>query len=173
MKKIAVLSLLLLFISSLAFSQAQVVHFKKLQEFLPQEVKGFERGKPTGSTNTMMGMTTSEASLEFTHPEKEWSISLSIIDFTAMPYMGAAMMYQNMDFESETETGYEKTVQLKNGYRGYERAETGEYPSCELQIIVGGKFALQIDGSGFSDAEILHDIAENMDLKKLEETKAE
>jgi len=66
MKSFVVLFLAFLILAPAAQSQTKVVHFKKLQEYLPSmEMKGFERKKPTGQTQTAMGMTSSEAKVRY------------------------------------------------------------------------------------------------------------
>lgn len=65
----SILSILLIF-SAVMFVSAQeqqqkVVHFKKLQSFLPTKaIDGYTRSKPTGSTQKNMGFSSSEIDFE-------------------------------------------------------------------------------------------------------------
>ena len=178
MKPFTVLLVAIVAFCSISVGQQKVVHFKKLQEFLPsQEVPGFKRTKPIGSTQTAMGMTTSEASVRFvkaamdTIPEE--NIEIKISDMALMPFAAWAMMYQQQDYERETEEGYEKTVLVKKNFKGIEKSQTGDSKSCSLTFAVGSRFNVSLEASGFSDAKILAGLVENMDLDKLSKTEGE
>lgn len=177
MKSIAVLFLACLILAPAVQSQTKVVHFKKLQEFLPStDMKGFERKKPTGQTQTAMGMTTSEAKVRYgSKPASEndtnyveQSIEITLSDMAGMPFGNMAMMQYQQEFENETEDGYEKSVTLKGSYKGKESAHTGDSKSCELEFMVGTRFIFKLEGNGFSDAKILMKLVESVDLAKLE-----
>jgi len=173
MKKIISVLVITLILFGVAATQQKAVHFKKLQEFLPEKITGFDPDKPQGSSSTVMGMSTSEASIEFTNESGDQLIEIKISDISGMPHAGMAMAYQGMDYENEDENGYEKTITLDSGYKAIEKAQTTGYLSCELELILGGRFSINISGKGFSDAKILHEVMKDIDLKKLETTKAE
>ena len=163
----------LLFCSIAWPQQPKPAHFKKIQEFLPTKaLSGFVRSKAIGSTQTTMGMTMSEASVRYvkaaiddTVPEQ--NIAIKIQDMSAMPYAAWAMAYQQQDMDSETEDGYEKTVTVKNIYKGIEKARTGESKSCELNFGVGNRFNVSFDASNISDSKLIYELAKSMDLDKL------
>jgi hypothetical protein len=163
---------------SLSIAQPKVVRFKQLQEFLPsKEIPGFKRSKPIGSTQTQMGMTTSEASVRYVKPgndtSQEQSIEIKISDMALMPFAAWAMMYQQQDYEKETEEGYEKTVWVKKLNKGIEKSSSGDSKSCGLDFGVGNRFNVSIEANGFSDAKVLLGLAESMDLDKLSKTDGE
>ncbi len=176
MKSSFVVILACLILSPAVQSQTKVVHFKKLQEFLPTgEVKGFERKKPTGQTQSAMGMTTSEAKVRYvTKPASEneenyveQSIEITLSDMAGIPYAGMAMMQYQQDFENETEDGYEKSATIK-GYKGKESARTGDSKSCEIEFMLGSRYLYKLSADGFSDAQVLVKLVESVDLAKLE-----
>ncbi len=177
MKQIVSFFIACVILAPASLSQTKAVHFKKLQEFLPSgEVKGFERKKPTGQTQTAMGMTTSEAKVRYvTKPASEneenyveQSIEITLSDMSGIPYAGMALMQYQQDFENETEDGYEKSVTIKGTYKGKESARTGESKSCEIEFMVGNRFIYKLSADGFSDAKILVKLVESVDLGKLE-----
>jgi len=177
MKTIVSLFIACLVLAPSSLSQTKAVHFKKLQEFLPSaDVKGFERKKPTGQTQSAMGMTTSEAKVRYvTKPASEndtgyveQSIEITLSDMSGIPYAAMAMMQYQQDFENETEDGYEKSVTVKSAYKGKESARTGDYKSCELEFMVGNRFMFKLRGDGFSDTQILVKLVETVDFAKLE-----
>lgn len=172
-------------LASVGIGQNKAVHFKKLQEFLPTaKLEGLERGKPTGQTQTAMGITTSEAKVRYVPEQKDEnyeqarseedppyvSIDVSISDIGGVPYaMMAAMAYQQ-EFESETEDGYERSITLKGTYKGKESVRTGDSKDCELEFFVGNRFMVKLQASGTDDVKILQKLVDSMDLAKLEKT---
>ena len=158
-------------------TSVKVVHFKKLQEFLPSlDVKGFKRGKPIGATESSSGMSMSEASVRYaTEPGEndtvqQQTIEIKIVDMSQVP--GWAQAYQLANFERETEDGYEKSVSVK-GYKGIEKAQTGDSKSCSLNFAVGTRFNVSLEGSGFQDIKMLNSLVDSMDLAELEKTTGE
>jgi hypothetical protein len=178
MKIFSLFLVLTIAICSLSIAQPKIVHFKKLQELLPaKEIPGFKRNKPTGSTQSQMGMTTSEAAVRYVKAgndtAQEQSIEIKIGDMALMPFAAWAMMYQQQDYENETEEGYEKTLWVKKLYKGVEKSQTGDSKSCSLNFGVGNRFNVSIEAHGFSEAKVLVDLAESMDLDKLSKTDGE
>jgi len=185
--------LTLLFLATLvAPAQQKVVHFKTLQEFLPtMTLPGWERSKPRGSTQSALGLSTSEASVSYSGKRKEkqevedeagkkrteevevgTEITVKITDISLVPFAAMAFAFQQ-DFENETEDGYEKSVTIKKSFKGVEKAQKGDSKSCELNIQVANRFLVEIRGTGFDDVQLLHKLAESMDLAKLEKTTPE
>ena len=190
MRRLINLTILTVFMAVAGLGQQKVVHFKKLQEFLPTAaVKDFKREKPTGTTQTAMGMSTSEASVRFTRTVKEMQemedeagkkrkeevdvtheITIKISDMSAMPFAVWAMAFQQQDYENETEEGHEKSTTVKEAYKGVEKVQSGSYRSCQLQFSVGSRFLVEANGSGTDDVKLLYTFVESMDLAKLEKT---
>jgi hypothetical protein len=178
MKIFSLILVMSIAISSVSIAQPKIVHFKKLQELLPaKELPGFRRNKPTGSTQSQMGMTTSEAAVRYvkagTDTIQEQTIEIKIGDMALMPFAAWAMMYQQQDYENETEEGYEKTLWVKKLYKGVEKSQTGDSRSCSLNFGVANRFNVSMEAHGFSDAKVLVDLAESMDLDKLSKTEGE
>ncbi len=167
-------------LSASAPGQGKAVHFKKLQEFLPTaEFAGFERKKPSGQTQTNMGMTTSEAKVryvtkqaesvnEMETTEPEISIDISISDLSGIPYGQMALMAYEGEFENETEDGYEKSVSVKKLYKGKESARTGDNKNCSLEFGIGNRFLVKVEADNTDDVKILLKIVDSMNLAGLE-----
>jgi hypothetical protein len=162
-----------------ADAQIKTIHFKKLQECLPTKVfKGFEREKPSGRTQSAMGMSTSEASVEYLQPMKEdlkegeepppqVGISVKIQDMVGMPY--ALMMFSGMqEFENESEDGYEKTVTVLEKYRGIEKGQTGDDTSMTVNFGVANRFLVEVEIRRSSDSALMKEVLGAIDLAKLE-----
>lgn len=162
-----------------ADAQVKTVHFKKLQECLPaKEISGFDREKPDGRTQTGMGMSTSEASVEYQQQAKQdlkegeeappqVGISVKIQDMVGMPY--ALMMFSAMqDFESETDEGYERSVTVLEKYKGIEKGQTGDYKSMTISFGVANRFLVDVEIRHSNDAALMKQVLGAIDLAKLE-----
>ncbi|MFZ2053867.1 MAG: hypothetical protein WAU81_06680 [Candidatus Aminicenantales bacterium] len=159
-------------------AQQKAVSFKKLQEFLPKiELSDFTRGKPTGETSSMMGMSTSEATVMYegkSGGDETPSIEVKISDLAGIPYaqMGLSM-FGGQEFENETESGYEKSVKIQ-GFPGTERVETTEdSKEAHLQLLVGNRFMVEFDASGTSDVTLLRKLVDSMNLGELAKVTAQ
>ncbi len=171
----------------------KIINFKKLQEFLPTKAPdGFTRGKPKGQTTSASGFSSSSASVEFSAPKKErqlqtmddgkqdsvevdvtWTATAEIFDYAGMGEgMSASLqMLQGMAFENETENGYEKSMTYKT-YKGIEKSSSQDYSkSCSIQLVVGNRFMVNVNGNGFAETAVLQKILDAMDLRKLESAK--
>lgn len=163
-----------------AATQTKAVHFKKLQEFLPSvEMPGFERKRPSGQTQTNMGMTTSEAKVRYvTKPVEqvnegeetapELTIEISISDLSGIPYGQMAMMAYQGDFENETEDGYEKSITVKKLHKGKESMRTGDSKECSVEFGVGNRFLVKLEAHNTDDVKLLHTLVDSMNLAGLE-----
>lgn len=152
-------------------SQSKVVNFRKLQEFLPKtELAGFTRQKPAGETTSAFGVSSSEAHVLYEKGSGDnlVSIEVKISDLSGVPFgqMGASMLGA-MEFENETETGYEKSVQIQ-GFRGTEKVDRSEEnKSAEIQLYVGNRFLVELRGSGTSEVALLHKLLNDIKLSEL------
>jgi hypothetical protein len=180
MKSIKILLILIISTFSL-LAQQKVVHFKKLQEFLPsKEIQGWQRAKPTGSTNTIAGMTTSIATVRYevksvsedqSTQHKGLEISITDVSFTPFVLVAFNMM---QGYESETETGYEKGITIKDKFKGKVEVKTeSEYKSVDLQLAIGERFLLTINLDGSDDFSFVESILNEMKLAELSDLKSE
>jgi len=168
---VVVLALSCVFVSAQQ-AQQKAVSFKKLQEFLPKiELSDFTKGKPTGETSSMMGMSTSEATVRYEGKrggDEAPSIEVKISDLAGVPFAQLGMtMIGGQEFENETESGYEKSVKIQ-GFPGTERVETTEdSKQAHIQLLVGNRFMVELDANGTSDAALLRKLIDSMNLGEL------
>ncbi len=152
-------------------AQQKAVNFKKLQEFLPRiDLPGYSKGKPGGQTSTVMGMSTSEATLMYTQSggDESASIEVKISDMAGVPYsaLGASLMGAT-EYENQTETGYEKSVKIQ-GFPGTESVENVEdSKTSRITLVVGGRFMVELSGEGTSDVSLLRKLVDSMNLSEL------
>jgi hypothetical protein len=187
MKKLCLVLALVVLAGSISTAQVKAVHFKKLQEFLPaKEIKNFKRLKPSGTTQTNMGMSTSEAAVRYESTQVDTvttsegtvvappkSIEIKISDMLSMPY--AAMAFQMQpESESETEESSQKTLMIKGKYKGQEEIQKGENnKSCKISFGVANRYIVNLELNGVDDAKILYDILDMINLDGLEKLTTE
>lgn len=172
--------LLLTIFAVIIAAQEKVVHFKKLQEFLPKlEVQKFKREKPTGSTQTVMGYSVSMAEVRYNEeiPETDYEtqaryVSIKISDMSLYQFglMGYTML---QDYESETESGYEKSYVVNGKYRGILRVSTGDYKEANLSFAVGQRFLVDVDLDNSDDVEFVMSFINDINLEDLAVLKGE
>lgn len=174
-----ILLLLAIFAVTIA-AQEKIVHFKKLQDFLPKfEVQKFKREKPTGSTQTVMGYTVSIADVRYTEeiPETDYETQARVVTVKisdAHLYQVGLMAYTMLqDYESETESGYEKSYVVDGKYRGILRVSNTEYKDVNLTFVVGQRFLVEVDADNTDDLRFVLSFVNEINLQKLETLKGE
>lgn len=152
-------------------AQQKAVNFKRLQEFLPKiDLPGFTKGKPGGQTSLIMGMSTSEATLRYMKPggDNPPSIEIKISDMAGVPFgqLGASIIGAT-EFETQTDTGYEKSVKVQ-GFSGTEQVDNSEdSKSAQIMLSVGGRFMVELSAQETSDVALLHKLLDSMNLGEL------
>ncbi|MCL4511999.1 MAG: hypothetical protein M1470_13145 [Bacteroidetes bacterium] len=158
---------LVLLFSSAAAAQPQIIHFKQLQQFLPQgDYETYTCGKPTGETASMMGFSTSWAQVIYRYSTDSISstISVKITDMLNIP----SYMSVSGDVDKETETGYEKTVLYKN----IKVLETFDSTSQEakLQLPFADRFLIEITGNNIPGTKSLYGLLDKTNLEGLDKS---
>lgn len=74
-------------------------------------------------------------------------------------------MFLAAGYEKETESGYEKSIKLGE-FPGFEKWDT-DNKSGELNLVVGQRFLVTVEGRRLDDAKVLHQFASNVDTTKL------
>lgn len=137
-----------------------------LKTALP-DLSGWEKGKPTGERMTSP-VNYAEAKVTFTKGES--ALDVKIVDSAMNRLLIAPFsMFLAVGYEKETDHGYEKGVKVGE-YPGWERWD-GEGKEGELNAIVAKRFIVQIEGRNIENTRVLHSTMENINLKKLSETK--
>jgi hypothetical protein len=165
-----------------AFAQVKVVEYVKMLPFLPKmDIPGFDRHKPTGSTETMMATANSSASVDYQSQPKTTDSARTLIvilrvqiqDVTGIPYAELQFERFKSNFERKDEYGYEKSYLIKNTYPGYMKVVTGENSSCKIECAVANRFLVALNSDYSSDIEVLKKIIESMDLDGLSKLEPE
>ena len=160
-----VVFMVLLGVAFAATAVAQnVVNFKQLQGFLPKaDLAGYTKGKPGGETTSVMGMSSSEATLNY-EKSAGGTIEVKIADTAGVPMAALGMgMIGMTEYENETENGYDKSIKVQ-GFPGTEKVERGEYKSAEISIVVAKRFMVELKCVDCDDIANLKKLVEGMDL---------
>lgn len=138
------------------------VRFQDLQTALP-EIAGWERGSPRGERMTAP-VPFSEAETDYTMGNA--NVSVKIVDSAFNQMLVAPWaMFLSAGYERESSEGHEKSVTV-SGSPGFERWNS-EAKHGELNLVVGKRFLVTIEGDNISDTKVLHEIASQIDTGKL------
>ena len=138
------------------------VSFRELQTVMPT-VAGWEKGSPTGEK---MSSPFSFSQASITYKKGDAEIEQKIMDsgFNQLLFTPFTM-FMAAGYEKETQDGYEKSVNIA-GNPGWEKWDKTSR-SCELNVVVGKRFLVQVEGHDLDDIKALHTVLEQTDLGKL------
>jgi hypothetical protein len=139
---------------------AEVVHFKELLPLVDLKIPGWTmEGKPCGTTLKQGDMMVSEARVSFRAADQ--TLEIIIMDFLGktIPFLAG----QHLEMECSEETVRTTEVQ---GFKAFETFRHQEKQG-ELSISVADRFWVKIDGEGIDNLEVLKNVAQQMDLKRL------
>jgi|GEM_PF-911077 hypothetical protein len=184
MKVILKSLILVIFLVAVSEAQPKVVSFKKIRDFLPSvELKGFDRNKPEGRTQTAMGFSTSEATVRYiakNYVEKDSSeseqrrveIIVKISDVSAIPGSTLGLSYVQ-DYVNETDDGYEKTVLVHKSFKGKETGTSGAIKTCNLEFVVRNRFIVSLEVHGSDNRQLIYTLVDSIRLSDLEKLQPE
>ena len=133
-----------------------------LKATLPQ-ISGWDAGEPRTERMT--------SPIAFSQVETEYKSGNSEIDVKVVDTGYAQMliapwaMFLASGYSRETNEGYEKATTVA-GHPGFERWEK-DAKRGELNVFVGKRFLVTIEGSDLADTKVLHQIASKMDFGKI------
>lgn len=145
------------------------VDFHSLQALLPASLPGMKRANGGGSNSQSMGVKSSTAHAQYRGAGNQ-SIQVSITDLTGVAGVMGMSSVLPKDTDSESDDGYEKDVTV--GGRPMHEKFTKAGQQGSLQVIVGKRFEVDVDGAGVS-MEAVHAAMGQMDLTKLESMKSQ
>jgi hypothetical protein len=98
------------------------------------------------------------------------NISVKLVDSAFSQMLIAPWaMFLTAGYERETGEGYEKSVMIGSN-PGFERYNKSTKDG-ELNIVVGKRFLVTIEGDNIADTKVLHEFASRIDASKLESLK--
>ncbi|UCF66733.1 MAG: hypothetical protein JSV80_13235 [Acidobacteriota bacterium] len=143
---------------------AEPVDFRKLKEFLPEQLLGLPRAESDARKNEAMGIATATASATYRDEgDADHRIDVKITDTGTMG--GYATMAQHglaMDFEEESATSFHRSVTV-SGIRGRESWD-GESGESELTLLIQ-RLVIEILAEGFGEGASV-EAAKQLPLEK-------
>jgi hypothetical protein len=138
------------------------IAFQTLQTHLPN-VSGWEMEEPEGQR---MNMPVPFSQVETEYRKGDAQVELTIVD-TGMAQMLVApwSMMLAAGYENETSSGYEKATRVA-GNPAIEKWNKRDRQG-ELNILVGKRYMITIDGRDLADIKELHQFAAAMDLSAI------
>jgi len=135
------------------------VAFQTLQSHLPK-VSGWEMDEPEGER---MNMPVPFSQIETTYKKGEARINAKIVDtgFAQMLMAPWSMMLAS-GYSRETSSGYEKATTL-SGNPAIEKWDKGA-KNGELDVLVGKRFMVSLEGHDIDDMKQLQDFASNFNF---------
>ncbi|MCL5280514.1 MAG: hypothetical protein M1376_11470 [Planctomycetes bacterium] len=145
----------------------EAVSGAKLKELLPVDLPGMKRTSASGEQNQMMGVDVSNAEGRYEATDGQGaSVQIRITDIgsVAAPTRMGMTSWARMQYNSETDTGYQKTITF-NGYKAVEEYHT-QAKSGTIHVWVADRFIVEIDGEQVS-MDTLKEMGGKLDVKKL------
>lgn len=138
---------------------------KELIALLPAEICGQRRTSAKGEKSGAMGINVAQASGSYGGNDAP-GFDVKIIDLAAMGPLGAltGLGLVATEFESESDDGYERTVQYGD-HKGVEKYSTAS-KSGSVTVIVNNRFTVEVEGRDI-EAGQLKTAIEALDLNAL------
>jgi Yip1 domain len=143
------------------------VDFRTLQELLPPSVAGMTRGAAEGENKEALGVKESSANATYSGPAGS-QIQVTISDVSGVSGLIDIAGGLSKTTDSQTATGFERDTKV-SGRSVHEKYTTANR-SGELQLIVGKRFEVEVDGHGVDIATLEHALSQ-VDLARLESMK--
>lgn len=141
---------------------SEPVSFRDMQTAFPT-VAGWEMGKPKGERMTSP---VAFSQTEVRYKNGNQSIDVKIVDSAFNQILVAPWaIFLTAGYEKETDDGYEKSTTI-GGNPGFEKWNT-ERKDGEVNVVVGKRFLVSVEGNGLSDVKQLQEFAAKVDAAKL------
>lgn len=138
------------------------VGFQILQTALPQ-MAGWERGEPSGE-RMALPVPFSQAEANYTRGEAD--IDVKIVDSAYSGLLIAPWtMFLASGYEKQSSEGYEKSLRVGE-HPGWERWDRDDKDG-ELNLVIGKRFLVTVEGSNIDDTKVLHQFATAIDAARL------
>ena len=140
----------------------QTLPFQTLQTHLPK-VSGWEMSEPQGQRLTMP-MPFSQVETDYRKGDSEIEVTIVDTGFAQMLVAPWSMMLAT-GYSTETSDGYEKATTV-GGHPAFEKWNKRDKDG-ELNILVGKRFMVSLDGRELADIKDLHAFASAIDLNAI------
>jgi hypothetical protein len=138
---------------------------EQLKAFVPESLGGLPRKSLSAERNAAMGFEVAEARAEYSDGANR-NLRLEINDTGGAKGMLALASWANVESEREWDGGYERSYR-RDGRMVHERWDAGSSRG-EYSVIVGNRFAVEIEGAAGSMDELKSALTAGLDLAGLE-----
>ena len=141
-----------------------------LKPFLPETLGGMPRTSFEASRNAPIGIQVSNAKATYRNPQGGQELNLEITDTGGAKGVMALAGFAGMEEDKQTESGYEKTYHQAGNliHEEWNKSGSGEYT-----VIVGGRFVVEVRGSGVASIDVLKSAISSVNLAGLEALKGQ
>jgi hypothetical protein len=147
-------------------ARIETVEVEVLEPLFPA-IAGWQR-TPIEGQKSMENVGVTEAHAEYTRGPSQVDATITDSGLNRS-YIAAFTLFVADGYKKETPTGYERAVKVDD-YPAWERWDSTT-KNGELNVLVGGRFIVQLDGVDIEDTKILHELLQKFDLKKIGEAK--
>lgn len=139
----------------------EVVDFRVLKDALPETLVGLKRTSHTGQKTGFANIQISTAQADYSEGEKQINVTITDTGGMGMAMAGLAA-WANMEMDSETDTGFERTTTI-DGKKAFEKFDkTSGYG--EVTVIDDNRFIIAVNGQNVS-MDDLRDAVKKIDIK--------
>ncbi len=142
--------------------KVETIHFKELQERLPERLAGYSRKSKSGQTNSIMGFKISQAEASYQDGDGKIEVSINDTGGAGLALMSMAAWSQ-FESEQESDDGWEKTGEW-DGYKCYETYSKSRNRST-IALIVADRVVVNAEGN--VDMDELKRFLKKMNLEKI------
>jgi len=151
-------------------NSAPAISQSQLKALLPTEYDGMKRSSSEAGKNAAMGMNITYAMAAYSGDEAKIEVKISDVSAMGQLMKMAQFAWTQSEMERESDRGFERTTKI-DGHPAQERY-TYSSKSGEIQVMVDGRFMVEIKGSGV-EMERLQGVLKTIDLNKLTALKPE
>jgi hypothetical protein len=148
-----------------ADSSREALSTEQLKTFIPETLAGLPRTSLTAERNAALGFQVSEANAQYADGQ-ERSLRLSLNDTGGAQGLLALADWAGVEQERSWDTGYERDYR-QDGRMVHERWDSAS-GSGEFGLVVGGRFAIKVEGRAASIDELKSAVATGIDIAALD-----
>lgn len=150
----------------------EAVDFRKLKDFLPEELEDMNRVSAKGERTNSFGVNVSKAEGKYENEDGSGNIRITITDLGSIKgFAGlAAFAWTFADIDKETETGYERTTTY-DGNKAFEKYDSQREQGA-VNIFVAKRFMVEVEGYNVP-MESIKSATGNIDIDELKSMKEE
>ncbi len=142
------------------------INYKKLQEYLPSKIEGYEKdGEMKGESTSMQGLSISQAECNFKKGENKFKIAIADYNGAYEMYGGLTAMWSTgINIEDD-----EKKIEPFTLTEDAKGLQTTKKKEKEIEIVfgIGERFFVTVRATGTDDIAFVKSVLKTMDIDAL------